>query len=144
MVGNMLKKVKKWEDLPVEIKGPQKNTVRPSFKINKNTLPYIDSKIRKTVVLLNEVGYKTVGSCQGHFDQPRGWNHPFVGMYYKNIEDVKKLTQVTKKQRGKSIHYHIDKKQKGVLIRFTAKDNKTRDKQVSEFNKAIRQLVKKG
>jgi hypothetical protein len=43
-------------------------------KFKKHGLPYdIDKKMRELIILLNESGYKTGGSCSGHSKEDRGF-----------------------------------------------------------------------
>lgn len=68
----------------------EKGYVFPSHlemdEFEKRNLPYdIDSKLRNTIIVLNRKGYRTVGSCQGHTHNDRGFIT--IGMHPSDYKD---------------------------------------------------------
>jgi hypothetical protein len=50
----------------------------------RKEIPYIDLKIRDLATVLNELGFETSGSCEGHLRKKR---HPYPWVTYIGLED---------------------------------------------------------
>ncbi len=76
----------------------------------------IDSEIKETVIFLNCLNFRTIGSCEGHLKSEKFTHGPYLGFHSKLTEELlDKENKEWKKSRKK-------------LIEFTKKNEKLRKK----------------
>jgi len=98
-------------------------------KFKKYNVPFdVDEKLRGAVIALNQVGYRTGGSCSGHKAGERGFiavnPHPATDLFYnelkrKDPEKYQKAYQFYKKESAYSIIPINPSEVKSIIKRYT-------------------------